>query len=136
MVKILIITHGNLGKCLLETAELIAGKLENVHVLQKLQNESLVSTQAKVADILTKISTQDGVVILTDLLGGTPCNAAVPACRTFNVEVLTGVNLPMLLSAAFASRTSRNAAEIAQKASEEAQKSIINAKKLFINKLK
>ncbi|MCL2388834.1 MAG: PTS sugar transporter subunit IIA [Elusimicrobia bacterium] len=136
MVKILIITHGSLGVSLLETAELIVGKLDNVYAMQRLQSESLSYVQEGVFKKLREIIDEDGVLIMTDLFGGTPCNAALSVCKAFNVEVLSGVSLPMLIAAAFACKTNKSLADIAQKALAEGQKSALDAKKVFFSKLK
>jgi PTS system mannose-specific IIA component len=57
-------------------------------------------------------------------------------CKRFNVEVLTGVNLPMIISALFAGKTALNAKELADKVLADGQKSIVNAKQLLMARLK
>ena len=75
-------------------------------------------------------------LILTDMLGGSPCNASVLLTKSYNIEVLTGVNLPMILSAIFASRTVQNAKELADKVLADGKKSIVNAKQLLLERMK
>ena len=77
-----------------------------------------------------------GTLILTDMLGGTPCNASVLLTKNFNIEVLTGVNLPMLLSAVFTSKTAQTAKELADKVLADGKKSIVNAKQLLLERMK
>lgn len=137
MINILILSHCELTKELIKTAEVIAGKQENLfYIDQDIKNENLVSLQAKISEILDKISNEKGTLILTDMLGGTPCNASVLLTKKYNIEVLTGVNLPMILSAVFASRAVNTAKELADKVLADGQKSIVNAKQLLLERMK
>lgn len=137
MINILILSHCELTKELIKTAEVIAGKQENLfYIDQDIKNENLVSLQAKISEILDKINTEQGTLVLTDMLGGTPCNASVLLTKKYNLEVLTGVNLPMILSAVFASRAVNTAKELADKVLTDGQKSIVNAKQLLLERMK
>ncbi len=137
MINILILSHCELTKELIKTAEVIAGKQENLfYIDQDIKNENLASLQEKISDILKKINDDKGTLILTDMLGGTPCNASVLLTKNFNVEVLTGVNLPMILSAVFAGRTAQNAKDLADKVLADGKKSIVNAKQLLLERMK
>lgn len=137
MINILILSHCELTKELIKTAEVIAGKQENLfYIDQDIKNENLVSLQAKISEILDKINTEQGTLVLTDMLGGTPCNASVLLTKKYNLEVLTGVNLPMILSAVFASRAVNTAKELADKVLADGQKSIVNAKQLLLERMK
>lgn len=137
MINILVISHCDLTKELIKATELIAGKQENLfYIEQDMKNENLTSLQAKISEILEKIKTEKGTLILTDMLGGTPCNASVLLTKKYNIEVLTGVNLPMILSAVFASRTALTAKDLADKVLADGKKSIVNAKQLLLERLK
>ena len=137
MINVLVLSHCNLTKELIKTAEIIAGKQENLFSIdQDIKNENLVSLQNKISEILGKINNEQGTLILTDMLGGTPCNASVLLTKKFNIEVLTGVNLPMILSAIFASRTVSDAKELADKVLSDGKKSMVNAKQLLLERLK
>ena len=137
MINILILSHCELTKELIKTAEIIAGKQENLfYIDQDIKNENLISLQSKVSDILKKINNEKGTLILTDMLGGTPCNASVLLTKNYNIEVLTGVNLPMILSAVFAGRTAQNAKDLADKVLADGKKSIVNAKQLLLERMK
>ncbi len=136
MINILILSHCELTKELIKTAEVIAGKQENLfYIDQDIKNENLARLQEKISEILKKIDNEKGTLILTDMLGGTPCNASVLLTKNFNIEVLTGVNLPMILSAIFASRTVQNAKELADKVLADGKKSMVNAKQLLLEKM-
>jgi len=138
MIKILIVSHCGLTDELIKTAEAITGSHDNLFSVQKdISDDNLVSLQERIANVLEEIEDKEkGVLILTDMLGGTPCNAALPMCKKFNVEVLTGVNLPMIISALFASKSASNAKELADKVLADGQKSIVNAKQLLFQRLK
>ena len=137
MINILILSHCELTKELVKTAEIIAGKQENLfYIDQDIKNENLASLQEKVSEILKKINNDKGTLILTDMLGGTPCNASVLLTKNFNIEVLTGVNLPMILSAIFTSRIAQSAKELADKVLTDGKKSIVNAKQLLLERMK
>ncbi|WP_372519073.1 PTS sugar transporter subunit IIA [Candidatus Ruminimicrobiellum ovillum] len=137
MINILILSHCELTKELIKTAEVIAGKQENLfYIDQDIKNENLASLQEKISEILKKVNNEKGTLILTDMLGGTPCNASVLLTKNFNIEVLTGVNLPMILSAVFASRTVNTAKDLADKVLADGKKSIVNAKQLLLERMK
>ncbi len=131
MINIIIATHGSLSEELLNSAEKIAGKQDNIFAIKMSMNESLSKMQEKVETFLKSIDNSRGTLILVDMVGGTPCNAVVPLCRTFNTEIVTGVNLPMVLSAMFASKTFESAKDIADKVFKDGQKSILNVKRLI-----
>jgi PTS system mannose-specific IIA component len=136
MINVLVLSHCELTKELIKTAEIIAGKQENLfYIDQDIKNENLASLQEKISEILVKINNDKGTLILTDMLGGTPCNASVLLTKDFNIEVLTGVNLPMILSAIFASRSVQNAKELADKVLADGKKSMVNAKQLLLERM-
>jgi PTS system mannose-specific IIA component len=97
MVQTLILSHGSLAEALLETARRIAGELHDVHSLALDWNAPRESLVVRVGEEIAALDQGDGVLILTDLFGDTPSNLAVELVRTGSVEVVTGVNLPMVL---------------------------------------
>ncbi len=137
MINILILSHCQLTRELIKTAEIIAGKQENLfYIDQDIKSENLASLQQKISEILDKINNEKGTLVLTDMLGGTPCNASLLLAKNYNIEVLTGVNLPMILSAIFTSRAAQSAKELADKVLTDGKKSIVNAKQLLLEKMK
>ncbi len=101
MVGILIVTHGNFGTELLKSAELIIGKQENVETLGLNHGDSVDELYKKVKEAIQKLDTGGGVLILTDLFGGSPSNVAAASLKgnKIRVESVSGVNLPMLIEA-------------------------------------
>ena len=137
MINILILSHCELTKELIKTAEVIAGRQENLfYIEQNIKNENLSSLQNRINEILQKINNEKGTLILTDMLGGTPCNAAMLLTKIYNIEIITGVNLPMILSAIFTSKVSQTAKDLAAKVLVDGKKSIVDAKQLLLEKLK
>ena len=101
MFGVVIITHENLGEKLLSTAETITGKLENVLPVSFESKQSPEDTKKKVEEAIKKVDQGNGVIILTDLFGGTPSNIAISFLNNDNIEVVSGVNLPMAIKIPF-----------------------------------
>lgn len=97
MVGILVITHGDLGQELIKAAELIKGKYDGVLPVSVDSNKGVEDIKKEITTAIKKVDKGDGVLILTDLFGGTPSNIALSFLKEGKVEVVTGVNLPMLL---------------------------------------
>ena len=97
MVGVLVITHGNLGQELIKAAELIKGKYDGVLPVSVDSNKGVEDIKKEITTAIKKVDKGQGVLILTDLFGGTPSNIALSFLKEGKVEVVTGVNLPMLL---------------------------------------
>lgn len=97
MISTLILTHGALAQELLAAAEVIAGKLDAFEALCLEWDDGIDEVREKIEASLNRLDRGDGVIILTDMFGGTPANIALEFERPGKVEVLSGVNLPMVL---------------------------------------
>ena len=97
MIGVLITTHGNLGNELIHAAESIKGKLKGVMHVCVEQTRGVEELKREINAALKKLDKGQGVLILTDLFGGTPSNISLSFMKEGKVEVVTGVNLPMLL---------------------------------------
>lgn len=97
MIGVLITAHGNLGGELLKAVELIKGNIKGVLHLSMDQTKGVEELKKEIASAIKKLDQGQGVLILTDLFGGTPSNIALSFLKPGKVEVVTGVNLPMLL---------------------------------------
>jgi len=97
MIGVLIITHGNLGAELVKAVELIRGPLKGVLCLSVDQTKRAEDLNKEIGATIRKLDNGQGVLILTDLFGGTPSNISLSFLKPGKVEVVTGVNLPMLL---------------------------------------
>lgn len=97
MIGILLLTHGPLGHALLETLEAIMGPQENVLSIAFHPNDDAELKRKDLYRAIDKLDSGRGVVILTDMFGGTPSNLAMSALGVKPIEVIAGVNLPMLI---------------------------------------
>ena len=97
MIGVLITTHGNLGSELINAAELIRGKLKGIIPVSVDQTKGVEDLKKEISMAIKKLDQGQGVLILTDLFGGTPSNISLSFMKEGKVEVITGINLPMLL---------------------------------------
>ena len=95
MIGVVIATHGRLAEEMVRTAEAVVGKLAMVAPVAVDASNPDIRGQLK--DAIKSVDTGDGVLLLTDLLGGSPTNLCVSFLAERKVEIVTGVNLPMLL---------------------------------------
>lgn len=97
MVGIVIVTHGRLAHELLETTKNIVGKgVQHIVPISVGWNDDTADIQKTIASAIGKVDQGDGVLILTDMFGGTPSNISL-SFMSERVEIITGVNLPMLI---------------------------------------
>ncbi|CAM3798423.1 PTS sugar transporter subunit IIA [Corallococcus sp. ZKHCc1 1396] len=99
MVGLVIASHGRLADELVSTAEQIVGKLPAVATCSIEPGGPVEDLRAKMKQAVKAVDEGDGVIIMADLFGGTPCKESLMMCQRMNLEVLAGVNLPMLLKA-------------------------------------
>lgn len=97
MVGVLILTHGGLAHELLAAARTISGELTQLEALSLDWSDSLEAAEHKVAEALERLDHGDGVLVLTDIFGGTPSNVALALRRAGSIDVVCGVNLPMVV---------------------------------------
>jgi len=100
MIGGLIVTHGRLAIELLNAAETITGEIDHIAAVSLGWHDDVGTAAAMVQKALERVNTGDGVVILTDMFGGTPTNIASTFLNNGKVEIVTGVNLPMLIKLA------------------------------------
>ncbi|MDI7259001.1 MAG: hypothetical protein QME90_03660 [Thermodesulfobacteriota bacterium] len=98
MIGAVIIAHSFVGKELIATAEYIVGKIEGITAVSI--NGEMNSFEARkiISDAIKQVSQGDGVLLLTDLFGGSPSNIAFSFLNSEKIDVVTGVNLPMILT--------------------------------------
>ncbi len=97
MVGILIVTHRQLAEALVSASDLIMGRLEKVVPVSLDPSAMPDELRKQIAEGLAKLNGTDGVLILTDMFGGTPSNLSLSFLKEGQVEVISGVNLPMLI---------------------------------------
>ena len=98
MVGLVVATHGRLAEELLHTAEGIVGRLEQCEAVSIGAGLSMEDCRARLGDAIHRVNSGEGVLVLTDMFGGTPRTWRSPSST--RLEVVTGVNLPMILKLA------------------------------------
>jgi mannose PTS system EIIA component len=100
MVGLVVAAHGRLAQELVATAEQIMGAMPEVATVSIEPGTSPEDIRAQMRAAVKELDHGEGVLVLADLFGGTPCKESLLLCQKANVEVLAGVNLPMLMKAA------------------------------------
>jgi PTS system mannose-specific IIA component len=97
MIGVVVVTHGQLARELVTAAETIVGDLPRFAAVSIGWHEDTADAREEIAQAITRVDQGQGVLILTDMFGGTPCNLAMTFLAENKVEVITGVNVPMLI---------------------------------------
>jgi mannose/fructose/sorbose-specific phosphotransferase system IIA component len=133
MVGIIIISHSTLAESLKTTVSLIVGEKDNVQTLGLMKNDRLEDFAVRLKKAVQENDKGDGVLILADMFGGTPCNTALSLFGTNEqVRIITGVNLPIVIEAIM--HSNRPVEELGKIIMERRDKSIIDAKAIFKNR--
>lgn len=111
MIGLVLVAHAGLARELLKAAEMIVGRIEKAEAIGITAKDSVEQIRDTVASAIEKVSGA-GVIIMADMFGGTPSNMSISFLKDNEVEVITGVNLPMVIK--FASdRDKSGVAELA-----------------------
>ena len=100
MIGLLVVTHRGLAAELIATAELIVGKVENCVGLSIDPLLPVEDLRRQMTNAIEEVNLGDGVIVLTDMFGGTPSNLSLSYLNQEGIEVVTGVNLPMIIKLA------------------------------------
>ncbi len=133
MVGIILVTHPNLGEEFIRSAELICGKFLQTAMVSIDTHKGVEELRREIADAVQNVDRGDGVLILTDMFGGTPSNMSLAFLQEDKVEVITGVNLPMLIKISNF-REVQNLKEMANMVKEAGQKNIHIASEILKKK--
>lgn len=126
MIGIVLASHGDFAGALRDTAELIVGAQENVVVLCLNPQDTLETCVVELETAVQQSEQGQGVLVLIDLFGGTPGNAAALGLRERSYPIITGVNLPMLLEVLMNRDSVAHVDELAAQALQAGQQGIIN----------
>lgn len=129
MIGIIVITHGTMAEHVVSSAKMIVGEACGVHAISFKSSDSLETLKNAALEAVKQYA-DDGCLILTDMMGGSATNICVDLMKSDKVEVVTGVNLPMLLGA-LSYRDIGALKETAAKVQASGVKSIINLKEYF-----
>ncbi len=127
MAATLILTHGRLAHELMLAARTIVGELPGFAALALDWADSFEAARAKTAAALAGLDRREGILILTDIYGGTPFNVAASLREAGRIEVLAGVNLPMVVRLACGGAAARNVTELAEWIVEKSRGGICRA---------
>lgn len=133
MIGLVLVTHGNLGVELLRAAEHVCGPQERAFAVAIGPEDDEAKGRDAIMGAVQKANDGAGVLVLTDMFGGTPSNLAISIIDSVRIEVLAGVNLPMLIK--FASvRKDKNLEDTAREAMDAGTKYIKRAKEILDTK--
>ena len=130
MVGILVVSHGKLAEALITSVQFLVGNLHRVKGISIWPRDRKEEVKDRIQKGLGEVDDGDGVVILTDVLGGTPTNLSLSISEDEKVEVVTGVNLPMLLTLS-SYQKGKSLEEISRLAKKSGRRSIALAKKVM-----
>ena len=130
MINILLVTHGNFGKELLKSSELIIGPVENAESISFQQGDSFETLLNKVEESVARLS-KDDLIVFTDMYGGSPFNAVSRTMKNNNFYHITGINFPLFIDIAV-NRDTYGLEEIAEKIIKNGKKSIVFVNEKFL----
>lgn len=124
MIGLVVVTHGRLAEEFVAAAEHVVGPQTHITAVSIGADDDMEKRRADILEAAQEVDNGDGVIILTDMFGGTPSNLAISVMEKAKAEVIAGVNLPMLIK--LASSRSGSTLEEAVKAAHEAGRKYIN----------
>jgi mannose PTS system EIIA component len=123
MIGGIIVSHGKLGEELLNSLTIILGEAPNIEAISIGWYDDVDESKKRINQSLKRVNQKSGAVIFTDMFGGTPSNLSYGFLQENKVEIITGVNLPMLIKFVSLQR-SNNLREVARKVVEQGKKNI------------
>jgi PTS system mannose-specific IIA component len=105
MIGLVLVTHGRLASEFVTAMEHVVGPQERVEAIAIGPDDDMEARRADIAGAIGKVDDGKGVIVLTDLFGGTPSNLAISLLERGRVEVIAGINLPMLIRLASARKS-------------------------------
>lgn len=131
MVGALVITHGKLARELVNAAEMIVGEIERIEAVSIGWNDDVELAKQRIQEAIKKVDSDKGVLLLTDMFGGTPTNLGLSFLKSDKIEIVTGVNLPMLIKLISLQKEKLSLKEIALKVKERGQQSVYIASEIL-----
>lgn len=100
---LILISHGKMADEVLKSAEMIVGKIQDAYAVHMSSEKGPIDFNEKLKKIISKTDEKDSIIVMADLLGGTPCNIATMQLKNrFNTSIISGYNLGMVLEYAMA----------------------------------
>ncbi|MCR4409682.1 MAG: PTS sugar transporter subunit IIA [Candidatus Saccharicenans sp.] len=135
MIGGVIVSHGRLAEELLNALTIILGEAPNIEPISIGWYDDVEESKKKISQSLKKVDQKNGVIIFTDMFGGTPSNLSFSFLAENKIEIITGVNLPMLIKFVSLQR-SNNLKDVAKKVAEQGKKNIHLASALLSSRSK
>ncbi len=129
-VGVVVVTHGHLSVEFVNAAEAIVGDLSGIEAVSIGWHDDVEQARVEIGQAIGRVATPLGTLVLTDMFGGTPSNLAVTFLVPDRVEVITGINLPMLLKLATLQRA-ESLREVARTVREHGQDAVWLASELL-----
>ncbi|MBI4851609.1 MAG: PTS sugar transporter subunit IIA [Acidobacteria bacterium] len=133
MVGGIVVTHGRLAIELVSAAEIIVGQIQHITAVSIGWNDEVEQGFYEIERAIKKVNQGKGVLILTDMFGGTPTNVAMTFSRPQEVEIITGVNLPMIIKLA-SQQKDESLDDLARRVKDQGQKNIYLASEVMSTK--
>jgi PTS system mannose-specific IIA component len=133
MIGGIIVSHGKLAEELLNALTIILGEVVNMEAISIGWYDDVEDSKRKINQSLKRVDQKNGVLIFTDMFGGTPSNLSFSFLKDDRIEIITGVNLPMLIKFVSLQR-SKKLKEVAKKVVEQGKKNIHLASALLSSK--
>ena len=130
MIGLILVTHGNLAKELVSALEHVVGTQSNIEVICIDPEDNVENRRKEILKKIKLVDNSNGVILLTDMFGGTPSNLAISIMKNDHIEVIAGVNLPMLIKL-ISVRQTKGLAESLIDAQEAGRKYITVASQLL-----
>jgi PTS system mannose-specific IIA component len=124
MIGVVVVTHGQLAIELVNAAETIVGDLPTFAAVSIGWHDDVDDAREEIKQTIGRLQAPDGVLILTDMFGGTPANLALTFLEPEKVEVITGVNLPMLIKLASLQKNASKLLVVAREMREHGRNAI------------
>ncbi len=131
MIGIVLVTHGRLAEEFRHAVEHVVGSQENFETVSIGAEDDMERRRLDIVDAVTGVDTGAGVIILTDMFGGTPSNLAISVMNPGRVEVIAGMNLPMLIK--LSSVRASDDMDLALEAAKAAGRKYINVASQVLN---
>lgn len=131
MIGLVLVTHGRLAEEFIDATQHVVGPQENMRGISMGPDDDSEQRRQDIMDAVAEVDTGSGVIVLTDMFGGTPSNLAISIMDKANIEVIAGVNLPMLIKLASVRNT--ESLEQAVVSAQEAAKKYINVASKLLN---
>lgn len=134
MIGVVLVSHANIAKEMLDVIQHIVGPQDKIKAISIFPEDDIEKKRLEILDSVKKVDSGKGVIVLTDMFGGTPSNLAISVMENEKIEVVAGVNLPMLIKM-MSAREKKSIKELI-KISQESGRKYINVASAFFEEKK